>query len=303
MKIKALRNSVLLLAALLFLSACNTSFQDYTAERIPQNPSGIYTFSFTAELPRSNRVEGSERAEIVINGETHPMILTNDEDWTFSYDYKMPPGVSEARYYYIVYWDHHSLQGVKTASRYSTAENKKVYHARLINRYPIQMVHDRGPAGSRIPVVGSGFTPQDIIVIGGNEATTTVHSSNSIEFNVPALPAGRTYRVVLQTGQGDLPVGNFKIDEAVLNIQPQELYLASGGMDFLIVELDNPAPIGGLYIDAQTDVPDSLIMPEIIVPEGARSVNVNVTGGSPGFGVLVLTVPGYGPIEIPVTVE
>jgi hypothetical protein len=73
-------------------------------------------------------------------------------------------------------------------------------------------------------------------------------------------------------------------------------------MDFLIVETENIAPLGGLYIEAQTDIPQSLIMPEIIIPEGARSVNVNVTAGEPGSGVLVLTVPGYAPIEIPVTV-
>jgi hypothetical protein len=240
----------------------------------------------------------------VINGETHEMVRTNADRLTFSYDYKMPPGVTEARYYYIVSWDFAGAGGgTKTATRYSTVETGTVFHSRLINRYPIQMVNDRGPAGSSIPIVGNGFTAQDVVAIGGTEALTTVHSSNSLEFIVPPIPSGRTYRVILRTGSGDLPAGNFRVDEAALRIQPQQLYLPSGETDFLIVETENPAPLGGLYIEAQTDIPQSLIMPEIVVPEGARSVNVNVTGGVPGSGVLILTVPGYAPVRIPVTVN
>lgn len=303
MKIQAIRNFLFLLGTLLLLSGCNTTFQDFTPERIPQNPSGIYTFSFTTDLPTGNRIEGSERAQIVINGETYDMVRSSSGDLTFSYEYKMPPGITEARYYYIVSWDYQSAGSVKTASRYSTVETGKVYQARLINRYPIQLVNHRGPSGASIPIVGNGFTSQDVVVIGGVEALTTIHSPNSLEFVVPSLPSGRSYPVVLRTGSGDLSAGNFRIDEAALSVQPQELFLSSGQADFLIIETENQAPLGGLLIDARTDIPDSLIMPEIIVPEGARSVNVNVTGGEPGSGILVLTVPGYAPVEVPVTVN
>lgn len=303
MKIKALRNSLFLLTSLFILTGCNTVFQDFTPERIPENPSGIYTFTFTASIPKGNRINGSERAEITINGKTFPMVKSASADLTFTYDYKMPPGVTEARYYYTVYWDYKTTGKVKTARRDSTTENKKVFHSRLINRYPIQLVNDRGPAGARIPIVGNGFSSQDVVVVGGVEAATTIHSANSLEFTVPALVSGRAYPVVLRTGGGDLSAGNFRIDEAALRVQPQSLLLSQGEMDFLIVELENPAPLGGLYVDAQTDIPSSLIMPEIIIPEGARSVNVNVTGGAPGTGVLVLTVPGFAPIEIAVSVQ
>ena len=307
MKIKAIRNSLFVLFALLALAGCGTSFQDFTPERIPQNPSGLYTFSFTTDLPESNRVEGSERAQIVINGETFNMSRSDPESMTFTYDYAMPPGLTEARYYYIVSWDYVTATGkTKTAQRFSTVDTGKVYQARLINRYPIQMVNDRGPVGVSIPIVGSGFTSQDVVVIGGNEALTTVHSPNSLEFIVPALAPGRTYSVVVRTGSGDLSAGHFRIDEAgasAIRVQPQDLFLNTGQTDFLIIETDNPAPMGGLYVNARTDVPESLIMPEIIIPEGARSVNVNVTGGAPGTGILVLEVPGYAPVEIPVSVN
>jgi len=303
MKIKAIRNSLFLIATLILLGGCSTAFQDFTPERIPENPSGIYTFSFSAEIPKGNRIEGSERAEITINNTSYPMVRSTTDKLSFSYDYKMPPGIKEARYYYTIFWDYNSARGVQTASRYSTQEEEKVYHARLINRYPIQLVNDRGPAGSRIPIVGNGFSSQDVVTVGGVEATTTIHSANSIEFTVPALPAGKAYRIVVQTGGGDLPAGNFRVDEAAMRVQPQSIVIDSGDMDFLIIETDNPAPLGGLYVDAQTDIPDSIILPEIVIPEGARSVNVNLTGGTPGSGILVLTVQGFAPIEIPVTVN
>jgi hypothetical protein len=303
MNIKALGTSLFVLAILLLTGGCRTVFQDFTPDQIAENPSGLYTFSFSSDIPTGNRIDGSERAEITINGSTYEMARTSDEKLAFSYDYRMPAGTNEARYYYTLYWDYRAGTGVKSAVRYSTQETGKVYTARLINRYSIQMVNDRGPAGSRIPIVGSGFSSQDVVIVGGVEAATTIHSGNSIEFSVPAVPAGRAYNVVVRTGGGDIQVGNFRVDEASLSVQPESLFIASGDTDFLIIETDNPAPMGGLYVDAQTDIPESVIMPEIIIPEGARSVNVNVTGGSAGNGVIILTVPGFAPVEIPVTVN
>jgi hypothetical protein len=188
MKITAIRNSLFLLGTLLSLVGCNTAFQDFTPERIPQNPSGIYTFSFTAELPKSTRIKGTERAQIVINGESFDMIRNSPDDLSFSYDYKMPPGVTEARYYYVVSWEYSSAKGPKTATRYSTVETGKVFQSRLINRYPIQMVNDRGPAGASIPIVGNGFTSQDVVVIGGTEALTTIHSPIRLNLSFPRSP-------------------------------------------------------------------------------------------------------------------
>jgi hypothetical protein len=304
MKFKALRNFLFFGLGLTLLTGCTTVFQDFTPERIPQNPSGIYTFSFSASLPTSTRIEGSERAFIVINGETYPMVRSDKDALTFYYDYKMPLGVTEARYYYYVEWEYTGSGGkARSAVRYSTHQDDRVYTARLINRYPIQLVNDRGPAGARIPIVGNGFSSQDVVLLGGQEAATTIHSPNSLDFTVPALPAGQRYQVQLRTGSGDLNAGLFRVDEAAFSVQPTQLYLVSGQSDFLIVQLDSPAPMGGLFVDARTDVPNSLIMPEIIVPEGARSVNVTVTGGDPGVGVLQLEVPGFSQLQVPVTVE
>jgi hypothetical protein len=52
-----------------------------------------------------------------------------------------------------------------------------------------------------------------------------------------------------------------------------------------------------------TDIPDSVIMPEVVVPTGSSSVTVTVQGGRPGSGSLVLKGYGAGTVTIPVTVQ
>lgn len=302
MKLQSARNSLILLALVALLSGCRTVFQDFTQERIPQNPSGIYTFSFAANLPDSNRIPGSERAEIVINGKTFPMQKRDINGLVFSFDYEMPPGVTEARYYYIVYFDYNTPGGRKTATRYSTHESGTVFRAELVSTYSIQLVNDRGPVGAQVAVVGSGFTSQDVVLVDGVEATTRVHSPNSLEFTVPAISPGGPYPVVLRTGSGDIVAGNLRVDFARIQVHPASLRIASGESDFFIIQLAGPAPASGLRVDVLTDVPDSVIMPEVFIPGGAMSVNVTVTGGTAGSGIIRITVPGHAPVQVPVSV-
>lgn len=301
-KLQAFRLFVPLATALLFLAGCKTNFHNFTPERIPQNPSGIYTFSFTMDRPSTSLIEESVRAEIIINGESFPMQRVDSPDITFAFDYTMPPGVTEARYYYTVTYDYQNLGNVRTATKYSTQEEGKIFFSRLVNRYAIQLVADRGMVGSKIALVGSGFTPQDVVVIGDLEAQTEVLTPNSIEFTVPPLPASQTFPLILRTASGDLPVSDFRVDAAALTVTPDALNIPAGETEFLIFELPNPAPAGGLYLDIRTDIPTSVIMPEILIPEGARSVNVNITGGQPGTGILQVTAPGLRTVTIPVDV-
>ena len=39
-------------------------------------------------------------------------------------------------------------------------------------------------------------------------------------------------------------------------------------------------------------------MPEVIIPEGSRSVNVNIEGGETGMGKLYVEAPGFNTIEL-----
>ena len=71
----------------------------------------------------------------------------------------------------------------------------------------------------------------------------------------------------------------------------------------LTFTLSYPAADGGQLLDVTTDVPESVIMREVVVPAGQTSVTVNVQGGRPGSGNLYLKGFGDGTIKIPVTVQ
>ncbi|MEM9227622.1 MAG: hypothetical protein AAGA45_06610, partial [Verrucomicrobiota bacterium] len=51
-----------------------------------------------------------------------------------------------------------------------------------------------------------------------------------------------------------------------------------------------------------TDSPQSIIMPEVVIPEGAKSVSVPMEGGIPGTGTLFVEAPGFNAIKVPVSV-
>jgi len=70
----------------------------------------------------------------------------------------------------------------------------------------------------------------------------------------------------------------------------------------LSFSIANPAPPGGSLLDITTDVPESVIMPEVVVPQGQTAVSVNVEGGKPGTGSLFLKGFGNGEVTVAVTV-
>ena len=173
------------------------------------------------------------------------------------------------------------------------------------DRHPrrLSLEVNRGPVGARIGVLGRGFTPEDRIGFDGTPVRTVYESPTSLGFFVPALTPGRTYQVTLSGDKGNSVVGTFKIDSSDLSVDPASLNLAPGQKQSLTFTLTRPAPAGGTLLDVTTDVPESVIMPEVVVPEGQSSVTVTVEGGKPGTGSLFLKGYGSGEVTIPVTVS
>jgi hypothetical protein len=125
---------------------------------------------------------------------------------------------------------------------------------------------------------------------------TVFESPTSLGFFVPALAPGRTYKVTLSSAAGNSAVGTFRIDPSDVTVDPAALSLAPGQKQTLTFTISHPAPAGGLLLDVTTDVPESVIMPEVVVPEGQTSTTVTVEGGKPGAGSLFLK--GYGSGEV-----
>ncbi|MBC2603325.1 IPT/TIG domain-containing protein [Puniceicoccus vermicola] len=237
------------------------------------------------------------QGNIVIDGETLPMERNPADPNLFDFDYVMPDDQSEAAFYFIL--NYNVLGGSKEKPKQSIS---KLYTFQLVNKYVIQLQVDRAPVGRPVTVLGRRFFRSDKIVIGGVEAETRFKSDNEIEFLVPPLPAGESYFVQLQTDGRMVPIGNFMIDLSLLKVAPKSLAFASGETAVLVFSVDFDAPAGGLAVRITTDIPQSVIMPEVIIPGGSRSVSVAIEGGRPGQGALFADVPGMKEVTIPISV-
>ena len=282
----------------LLLTGCSSTIVNMTSDTIAENPSSIYTITARVKPNETELVKGSLRVQIVIDGQIHPMDKSPLGDGLYEFDYRMPAGRTEATYYLLV--NYASQRGNLV---FPVEEFTELRTIRLTNRYVYTLEAVRGPIGARIAIVGRGFTPQDVVYLDSVPARTVFESPNAIAFSVPAVPAGRAYAVSLNNGTTSQQVGSFRVDGLSLDVAPSSLNLTTGGRATLTFSLGSPAPEGGLLIDVSTDVPASVIMPEVIIPAGATTATITVQGGQPGSGNLFVTGAGNGEITVPVTVS
>ena len=298
--LSTLFKTILLSASLCFLASCNQpSFINLTSGNLSQNPSGIYTLQ--TELDIQDRKVNQDTIQVfaVVGGDTIPMVKDPVNPFLWSCDYKLPQGFDEATYYYLAkYSTHHDGSGLAPKE---VKSDLQVF--RLENRYVGNLASYRGPVGVEIAVQGRGMTKYDSITLGGSKASTRFLSENELRFTVPALAAGIDYPVQLIGGpHGALDIGNFRIDESVIGVVPTSLEIKSGDSATLLFKIDFEAPESGLAIDVKTNIPNSVIMPEASISQGNKTVNIPIRGGDPGEGKLVVTAPGYQPVEVPIRV-
>jgi len=286
-------------AALALLAGCTTvKLTNLTPASLPENASNIYTFTLRVS-PRSSVVDTATIApHIVVDGQNFPMVRSALGDGIYEFEYQLPPGRDEIAYYFLVDY---------TAAGNGTSQPGQAYtdvqRAKVLHRYILSLEGNRGPVGARISVLGRGFTPQDVINLDGTPARTVYESATSLSFFVPAVASGKNYHVTLENPGGSSPVGTFRVDPTEVTVTPSSLTLSPGQSQNVTFIVPTPAPPGGLLIDVATDIPESVVMPEVVVPEGQTSVTVAVQGGKPGTGSLVLR--GYGAggqVSVPVTV-
>jgi hypothetical protein len=293
---KILLRAVATFALLLLVGCENVTLTDLTPRSVAENPSQIYTFTLRV-AKRSNTITGVSPA-IVVDGRSFPMRAGGVGEGLFEFEYQLPAGRDRVAYYFLV---NYMVEGnnVQTPGEAYT----QVETVQIVRRYVLSLEVNRGPVGARISVLGRGFTPQDRILFNDSPARTNFESANSLSFYVPALNANANYQVSLGGAAGTSPVGTFRIDSSSISVTPTALNLRTGDRTTLTFNLPNPAPPGGTLLDVATDAPESVIMPEVIVPQGQSSISVTVEGGKPGNGTLYLKGFGAGEITVPLTVS
>ena len=265
---------------LLVLTGCNLTITNLTPDKVPQNPSQIYTITASFR-PASRTVPESVEPRIIIDGQSYKMSKSavNGDVWEF--DYQLPAGRTDASYYFIC---NYKVEG-QTDSLPQEAYSE-LQHMTISGRYVIRSEAMRAPVGSRVSVLGAGFTPQDIVYFDQTPTRTVFESPSSLSFFVPAVSAGRNYRISVAGSGANLDVGSFRVDAISFQVSPAALFIQQGEQQALTFTIPNPAPAGGMLIDVTTDVPASVVMPEVMVAAGQTSVTVPIQGGKPGTGSL-----------------
>jgi hypothetical protein len=282
---------------LLVLSGCNLTITNLTPDTVPANPSQIYTITASFR-PSGSQIDASSIApRIIIDGQSYKMTKNSVGNDIWEFDYQLPAGRALASYYFIC--DFHALNSTANNEVYSDLQMLKV-----AGRYVIRSEATRAPVGSRVSILGAGFTTQDLVYFGMTPTRTVFESPSSLSFFVPAVEPGRTYRLGVKGAGSDLDVGSFHVDAISFQVTPSAVVLRQGEQQALTFTIPNPAPAGGMLIDVTTDVPDSIVMPEVLVAAGQTSVTVPVQGGKPGSGSLFFrSSAGESSVAVTVTAK
>lgn len=291
--------AVLSTVAILGLTGCGSkTIHNLSPKKMPVNPSGIYTLSMSTDMKADEVAPGTMSAAIVIDGKEYAMRPSSIGNTTFDFDYRMPGDRNTAKYYFVLRY------GISMSGVVRTQETaSSVHELQLANRYVFSMESARGRVGSENCVIGRGFRPTDRVLVGGMDANAQIVSPFTLKFSIPALDARRGYEVILVGAMGDVPVGSFYVDPSQLHMTPEKLDLRQGERAQLDINIDFDAPKDGVEIKVVTNVPSSVIMPDIRIPQGQRSVRVPLEAGKPGNGTLVFTANGFEKCKIPVSVR
>src|SRR5215212_3247072 len=243
--------------SLALLAGCETvTLTDLTPKSMAENPSHIYTFSLRV-TPRINTVSGVT-PHIIVDAQNHNMKKSPLGEGIYDFEYQLPAGRDRLAYYFLVNYMVEG-NGLQTPQETYTG----VANVQIVNRYVLSLEVNRGPVGARISVLGRGFTPQDVVHFNGSPTRTAYESPNSLSFFVPPLEPNRNYQVTVNGAAGNSPVGTFRIDATTVSVTPTSLTLRSGERQTLTFSLPNAAPPGGTLLDITTDVPESVIMPDV----------------------------------------
>ncbi|MFT3781892.1 MAG: cell surface protein [Nibricoccus sp.] len=303
-------------ALTLTLAGCYTaSITNLTPQTFPENPSQIYTISARIVPKDSGYVEGSLVPTVVIDGQSLQLKKSPLGQDIYEIDYQVPAGRSELSYYIQTNYRIQNGNGLTAAREDYTPLQK----SQILSRYVLSIESNRGPVGALVGILGRGFTPNDIVYFDDTPVRTVFESAKSVGFYVPGLEANRNYRVAIGNGSGQTPVGTFRIDGPVgaettasgfsapnagsLLVSPSVITLKKGEKQTLTFTSPVAGTAGGLLIDVTTDVPESVIMPEVQIPQGSNTTTVTIEGGRPGKGSLFIKGPGVKELVVPITVN
>ena len=288
------------LIVFLCLTGCSVRIINLTPTEIPTSASGTYTLKALADIGRNTVFPDSLEAFVIIDGKQYPMIQQPANDYLFEYNYKPSDEKSAFQFYYKL--NYIIKKNNQTPAFKQTTSDLQQVELTYSNRLKINRQH--APIDTEVSVYGDQFTVRDQVLVNGILCKTSRISSQELQFVVPEISPKFNYPVEVRTPKGIFKAGSLRVDPAnPLKVTPQKLALRLGQPQALVFMLDYPAPSGGLYLEITTDIPDSIIMPEALIPEGSRTISVIVDSKNIANGNLFIQAGELPEIIVPVTIR
>src|SRR5258708_2966955 len=165
-RISPARKILLSLAAALslaLLAGCESvTLTNLTPTSMPENPSQIYTFTLRVTARTNSVLQASVLPHLVIDGQSFEMKRSALGESLYEFEYQLPAGRDAVSYYFLVNYD---VEGTNATSHNEAYTD--VAHTKLARRYVLSLEVNRGPVGSRISVLGRGFSSQDVVYFSG----------------------------------------------------------------------------------------------------------------------------------------
>ena len=279
------------------LSGCGSQYvTNLTPQTAKRNPSNLYRFTVQCAVNPQKLVPDTFKPLLVIDGQQFPLRQDADMEGLYYYDHELDASRTDAKYYFQVSYDQRRSGTVKHYVR-----KTPLAEFSISGFGNLSLEIDRAPVGSEVRVLGSNFTVSNRVRVGDYDAPTELLSENVLSFRVPAVTVGKSYPVSVVIGEDMHFAGNLLIDSGRFTAEPTEISLRVGEKTDFTLRSNRPSP-SDLYINVTTDIPNSVIMPEVRLATGEESTTVSIEGGEPGKGHLYVSAQGFDELTVPIEV-
>ena len=281
---------------LLSLAGCSQTLTNVTPQVAQRNPSNMYRFTTRCNVDPARTIPDSFRLDLIIDGERHAMKAEALTPAFYFYDHTMNADRTNAKYYFELNFQQNNRGRLR-----NYVVKTPLSEFQIQERCCFCLDNERGPVGAEMKILGRGFSEGDRVVLGEYNAPTSYVSENVLSFQIPPVVAGKTYPVYTVCNNERNFVGNLLVDNCRFSVDPKSLEISKDEKTDLLIEA-SCVPSADLYVNVTTDIPDSVIMPEVRIPAGENSTHVTIEGGEPGKGSLFISAQGFDEIEVPVQV-
>lgn len=279
------------------LAGCSETLKNVTPVVMQRNPSSLYRFTVKCNILEEKVVPGTFAPFLVIDGEKHALKQDMAMPTFYYFDYPLKDDRTEAKYYFELFYQQNNRGRLKSHVVKTPLASVKMQECCC---YCLDV--ERAPVGTEVKILGRGFKRGDQVIVGESNAQTTLVSDNVLMFKVPSVIGGKMYPVYCICNTEKHFIGNLLVDNSRFSIEPDSIVLNQGETVDFTVSVSVPIDTD-LYVNITTDVPNSVIMPEMVIKAGEVSATVKIEGGDKGKGNLFVTARGFDEQKVSVDVN